>query len=212
MDYSTMVTVKEGHQVLTTMYRIRPPILILVGCLGAVTLAGCGATNAAAPATAHHSTPATSKSNSSSTIVEGDTQYAGSKNLAKWENLAKAHPMTWIDQIQAGRAAYSNDKPSQAVKYYKQAIKADPHQGLAYNNLGNVYAHLLHNYNTAATYYQKATAVEPGYDYGWFNYSFAESQLGNVTKSEQIAKKALTVLPKTDPLYKYLQLLAQGKS
>ncbi len=189
----------------------RHSLFLLTSVLAIATLAGCGvqSSKSATPPPAH---TGPTQSNHSSTIVEGDTQYAGAKNLDKWENLAKAHPRTWIDQIQAGRAAYSNDKPSQAVKYYKQAITANPHQGLAYNNLGNVYAHLLHNYNTAATYYQKATKVEPGYDYGWFNYSFAESQLGNVTKSEQIAKKALTVLPKTDPLYKYLQLLAQGKS
>jgi tetratricopeptide (TPR) repeat protein len=63
----------------------------------------------------------------------------------------------------------------------------------------------------AAKYYQKATIIAPSYDYGWFNYSYAETQLGNKAKSKQIANKALTVLPKTDPLYKYIQLLSQGK-
>ncbi|MDA8193219.1 MAG: tetratricopeptide repeat protein [Thermaerobacter sp.] len=175
------------------------------------TVAGCGSKVTSPPTRNTGAKGQAHSSKAPSTIVEGAAQYTGNKNLKRWETLANQTPSNWTNQIQAGRAAYTNGKTSLAVHYYLQAIKADPRKGLAYNNLGNVYAHLMNNYAKAAQYYQKTTQVDPRYDYGWLNWSMAETQLGHASQGKSIAQQALSHLPQSDPLYKYLQRLAQGK-
>lgn len=179
------------------------------------TLAGCGqgpshgssAPLTTSPTIAQSSTP----SSSSNTLVEGAKQYSGTSNLKKWETVANSHPNNWLDQIQAGRAGFANQSAQTAIHYYKAAIRIDPKQGLSYNNLGNIYDRLLHKYTMAQVYYAKATQTDPSYDYGWYNYSYVEIQLGHKAQAIQIAKQAMAALPATDPLRPYLAKIASGK-
>lgn len=181
------------------------PGFVLGGVVVVTALAGCGQS----PSKNVSASP--TQSTSSKTLVEGAKQYAGKANLKKWETLANSHPTSWIDQVQAGRAGYANQSPQTAIRYYKAAIKIDPQKGLAYNNLGNVYNRLLRQYSKAETYYAKSTKVDPTYDYGWYNYSDIEIQLGHKSQAVSIAKQSLAVLPASDPLRPYLKKIASGK-
>lgn len=135
--------------------------------------------------------------------------YQGTKNLAHWVSLAKANPKNAQDQFKAGLAENVNKNPNAALTYFKAAVKLDPKMGIAFNDIGNMYYRSLNDPKQAVPYYQKATEVQPSYDYGWLNWMLAEQALGNSAKAKAIASQAIKVLPPKDQLYALLKKGAQ---
>lgn len=144
----------------------------------------------------------------SRTIVLGAQTYQGAANLRKWENQAAAHPHDPQAQLQAGIAAFQNHQPQKAIAYYQQAAALNPHSGVAYNDIGNVYRIDFNNLPKAESYYERAVQADPHYDYGWYNLLLAQIHLGQRTAAQATAQQALRVLPANDPLRTAIQQLA----
>ncbi|MCY0881870.1 MAG: tetratricopeptide repeat protein [Firmicutes bacterium] len=194
----------------------------LAGAAIATGLSGCGSTAAAAPSQAagHPSAASTKKKapaapSKTKTIVEGASQYQGKKNLDKYESAAAKSPSNFNAQIQAGVAAFNNNQPQQAISYYKAAMKIDPHKGISYDNIGNVYRDDLHNYTKALQYYQECVKEEPTCNFGWYNQAFVDVyDLHNTKAAQLVYQAAQKALPATDPYVGYIKkmLPSSGKS
>ncbi len=138
-------------------------------------------------------------------MVIGGQQYEGSANLKKYESKAAANPNNAEAQIDAGRSAHVNGDDKAAISYYEKAIKIDPKNAQAYNNIGNIYFRDMNQPRSAVPYYQKATQADPTYVYGWWNLALAEKALGNNTAAQEAVKEGLQKVPKSDPNYKNLE-------
>ena len=168
-----------------------------IGALSVAFLSGCGSTPSASQTTT--STPAVKKNQ---TYVIGGASYQGQKNLQKWEQKAKSDPTNVQYLYSSGVSAYLNNQPQLAISYYTKAAKIQPKNGELWNNIGNVYRNSYHNNQQAISYYQKATVVDPKYDYGWYNWAYTLVKMNNIPAAKIVVNKALTTLPKSDPLYK----------
>lgn len=178
--------------------------------LGISLLAGCGTSNQTAnntSNTANTVTTTTKNTSTGKTIIEGASGYSGKANLNKYIAAAKASPKSVTAQMNAGIASHVNGNDTAAITYYRKVIALSPSNGIAYNNIGNIYLRDQKNAKTALTYYQKATQVEPSYSYGWWNLAITESTLGNNTSALQTLSQALKVVKSSDPVYKELQAM-----
>ena len=138
-----------------------------------------------------------------------DEQYSGIQNLTKLESLAKDNPDDVTAQINAGISAYSNANYTKAIEYYNNAIKMDPNNGIAYNNLGNVYFRGLSKPNIALTYYEKATQVEPSYNYGWLNLALCQQKSRDTEGAKATIAQGLKVLDSNDTITAALKKLQE---
>jgi len=136
-----------------------------------------------------------------------DEQYSGTQNLSNLESLAKDNLNDVTAQINAGISAYSNANYTKAIEYYNNAIKIDPNSGVAYNNIGNVYFRGLSKPNIALTYYEKATQVEPTYNYGWLNLALCRQKLGDIAGAKITIAEGLKVLDANDTITAALKKL-----
>lgn len=192
---------------------------LAMASMGAVLVAGCGK-QATPTGTQAPSVSASSKASAQPSSAKSSTarptkvycyqcqNYAGTKNLDHWVALAKANPNNAKDQFNAGLAENVNHHPQAAMSYFKTTAKLDPKDGIALNDIGNLYRNQK-DLKTAVQYYQKATQVQPSYDYGWYNWMLAEQSMGNQTKAKAIAAQAIKVLPSNDQLYPLLKKGAQ---
>ncbi len=139
-------------------------------------------------------------------------KYGGVDNYAKYKNIAAQNPEDENAQITAGMSAYSNNDYQMAINYYKEAIKINPNNGIAYNNIGNTYFRGLKDPKTALQFYTKATQVQPSYGYGWLNLALCQKALGDISGAKTTVAGGLNVLSSSDQLYKALtQLKSQLK-
>ena len=139
-----------------------------------------------------------------------DEQYSGTQNLTRLESLAKDNSNDVTAQINAGISAYSNANYTKAIEYYNNAIKIDPKNGVAYNNLGNVYYRGLSKPNIALNYYEKAIQVEPSYNYGWLNLALCQQNSGDRAGAKTTIAQGLKVLDANDTIAASLKEL-QGQ-
>jgi tetratricopeptide (TPR) repeat protein len=129
-----------------------------------------------------------------------DDKYAGTQNLSNLESLAKDNPNDVSAQINAGISAYSNAEYIKAIEYYHNAILLDPNNGVAYNNLGNVYFRGLGKQNSALNYYEKATEVDPTYNYGWLNLVLCRQNVRDLLGAKAAIEEGLKHLDTNDSI------------
>jgi tetratricopeptide (TPR) repeat protein len=146
-----------------------------------------------------HQNTANSKTINVKAMVN-DEQYSGTTNLARLESLGKDNPNDVAAQINAGISANANAHYTKAIEYYNNTIEIDPNNGVAYNNLGNVYFRGLSKPNIALTYYEKATQVEPSYNYGWLNLTLCQQKLGDKEGVKITIAQGLKALDLNDPI------------
>ena len=173
-------------------------------------LAGCG-TGSATNKTSSASTKPAPTATQGKTVVIGSQPYEGAANLKKFEDAAAKNPSDANAQVQAGVSARLNGNDDLAIQYYQKAIQADASDGIAYNNIGNIYFRDKKDAAASTSYYKKATEVQPTYIYGWWNLALAEQQLGQKSAAQQTVDAGLKVVPKTDPNYKYLAQVLKTK-
>ena len=145
-------------------------------------------------------------------LTVGSNPYQGVKALHSFEHLANANPKNENDQINAGIAAYQNNLPHLAIAYYEKAGKIDPHNGLVWNNIGNVYRNSFHQNATAISYYRKAITEQKTYDFAWLNWAFTLNENNQSKQAKVVIQEALSVLPKTDALYVPLKKMLSAPS
>ncbi|MDR3599689.1 MAG: tetratricopeptide repeat protein [Desulfosporosinus sp.] len=168
---------------------------LAISILGlSLVLAGCGTTTQ--PKTTNPNTAA----NTSTNQTLDKSQYSGTQNLDKLESLAKANPKDANAQMNAGMAAYSNNDYTKAIDYYNNTIKINPKDGIAYNNIGNVYFRGLNKPKDALPYYEKATQVDPSYNFGWFNLALCQQKLGDKEGAKATIAQGLKVLDANDTI------------
>ncbi|SPF45505.1 conserved exported hypothetical protein [Candidatus Desulfosporosinus infrequens] len=166
---------------------------LAISILGlSLVLAGCGKTTQP-KITQPNATPNTNQALDKS-------QYSGTQNLDKLEGFAKANPKDVNAQLNAGMSAYTNNEYTKAIDYYNNAIKINPKDGIAYNNIGNVYFRGLNKPKDALPYYEKATQVEPTYNFGWFNLALCQQKLGDTAGAKATITQGLKVLASNDPV------------
>lgn len=193
--------------------------LIAVAIATTAIVAGCGSAKPAPSTNTANTTNAKLPANTviqkgpngQQTMMEGATPYSGKAKLQQYEAAAKASPKDANAQMQAGISAFVNQDYTAAISYYQKAIAIDPKNGVAYNNIGNVYLRRLNKPKEALTYYKKATEVQPTYGYGWYNLALCEKAVGDTTAAKAAVTQGLKVVPKTDPVYKSLPSVLGAK-
>ena len=174
-------------------------ITLAISILGlSIVLAGCG-TTAQPKATQPKTT-----TNTSANQALDPSQY---QDIGKLESLAKANPQDAKAQMNAGISAYAFKDYTKAIDYYNNVIKINPKNGIAYNNIGNTYFRGLKKPQDALSYYEKATDVEPSYNYGWLNLALCQQNLGDAAGAKATIAQSLKVLAANDPLVSDLKKL-----
>ncbi len=173
-----------------------------------VFLTGCGAGTVINNTSA---VPPTNTAGTNRTVIVGGNRYQGAANLKKLETTAKSRPNDANAQVQAGISARVNGNDDLAIQYYQKAIALDPNNGTAYNNIGNIYFRDKNNPQASLTYYKKATQVQPGYVYGWWNLASAQLKLGQKAAAQETVNQGLKVVSKADPNYKNLANVMKGQ-
>ncbi|TGE31962.1 tetratricopeptide repeat protein [Desulfosporosinus sp. Sb-LF] len=174
-------------------------ITLAISILGLfLVLVGCGTTTQ--PKVIKPNTTSTTSANQ----VLDPSQY---QDIGKLESLAKANPNDAKAQMNAGISAYAYKDYTKAIGYYNNAIKINPKDGIAYNNIGNVYFRGLKKSKDALPFYEKATLVEPTYNYGWLNLALCQKDLGDTAGAKATIAQGLKVLATNDKLVEDLKNL-----
>jgi Tfp pilus assembly protein PilF len=166
-------------------------------------LAGC-----ASNSTQSQAKPA--KQEAKVATAEQSSIYLGENNQKKLETAAKSQAKSADAQIEAAKSAYVNRDYKTSISYYEQAIKIDPKNAIALNNLGNVMFRGLNKPKDAIQYYQKAIKVNPSYSFGWVNLALAQKAIGQKKEAQATITNALKYITKKDPNYN--QLISAGKN
>lgn len=124
--------------------------------------------------------------------------YLGFAHLHRFEAVARAHPGSLVDQFEAGVAAYQNDLPRQAIRYYEACLRIDPKFGQAYDEIGNVYHAELHRTKQALWDYRAATRVTPSDAAAWINIGLIEQGMHRWTQAFDAYRAATQHAPADD--------------
>lgn len=141
------------------------------------------------------SAPARKASSPPNPPLYAPSAYRGSKNLAHFVGLAKAHPRNLTDQFEAGVAAFQNGMPQASIGYYKACLRIDPRFGQAANDIGNVYVELLKRPAEAIPYYKEAIHLTPGYLVAYLQLANAYIDLAKPALAVRAYEAALKVSP-----------------
>jgi tetratricopeptide (TPR) repeat protein len=95
-----------------------------------------------------------------SAVEQGDLYMARRQYVAAIEAYRHAPLLSSVTWVKIGVAYHHLFALDEAMKDYQQALRLDPHNADALNNLGAVY-HGKHEYGTAAKYYKKALRYAP---------------------------------------------------
>jgi len=181
---------------------MKKDITLAISILGlSLVLAGCG------KSTQPKTTTPNAISSTSVTPSPDKSQYSGTQNLNMLESLAKANPKDANAQMNAGMSAYTNNDYTKAIDYYNNAIKINPKDGIVYNNIGNVYFRGLKNPKDALPFYEKATQVDPSYNFGWFNLALCQQKLEDKEGAKTTINRGLKALASNDPVVESLKKL-----
>lgn len=97
-------------------------------------------------------------------------------------------PMAWY----AGTAAFKNNKPEEGLAHLERAHKLNPWSFQVINNYASALLSLKKNHE-AIPLLEKAVEINPRYDEGKFNLSYAWTQLGDLQKAESWLDKVDTI-------------------
>lgn len=87
------------------------------------------------------------------------------KRLIKINNFVKKHKVENSYCYSIIASCYRDlQQSNKAIQFYKKAIALDDFNYTAWNNLGQVYEKLVHNYSEAKAAYVKAIAAKPDFD------------------------------------------------
>lgn len=145
------------------------------------------------------------------TALPPPSTFRGAANLRRWTALARSHPHSAQAQVNAGIAAYQNGLAQEAIAWYRRALAADPHDGAAAADIGNVYRNLLRDPARARAAYEQAVRIDPTYAYGWYDLLVLEvEEIGHLQGDSRAAalataRLALRRLPACAPLYAYIR-------
>ena len=100
-----------------------------------------------------------------------------------------------------GDSYYINDNCRKAIEYYKKAIKQNPDDDVAHNNLGLSH-HKLGNYTMAIFYLNKAIELNPKNPIHYYNRALTRHSQGNITEAEIDLSTANELLSQNENLRK----------
>ncbi|HYQ87987.1 MAG TPA: tetratricopeptide repeat protein [Bacteroidota bacterium] len=99
--------------------------------------------------------------------------------------------------IDAGNESFNDGRPDDARSYYSLAIKAQPDNANAYNNLGSVYAQEGKR-DRAVELYRKALGLRPEYPEALINLGNLYAELGDSARSRELLARASRLM-KAEP-------------
>ena len=91
-----------------------------------------------------------------------------------------------------GTAAFKNNKPEEGLAHLERAHKLNPWSFQVINNYASALLSLKKNHE-AIPLLEKAVEINPRYDEGKFNLSYAWTQLGDLQKAESWLDKVDTI-------------------
>lgn len=168
---------------------------LAAGIVTVLMLAGCANNNSS-------SQPKKDTAKKSAVTAAQSSPYVGKANQKKLEQKANSEAKNASAHIEAAKSAFVNKDYKKSISYYKDAIKINPKDAIANNNLGNVYFRGLNKPKDAVQYYKKATQLDPKYSYGWWNLALAQQALGQKKDVQTTVAAALKHISKKDPNYK----------
>ena len=93
------------------------------------------------------------------------------------------------------KAAFDQGSFDKAIELYEKAIKLDPNNAEAYNNLGLSYRAMNAKPSEFAWYFKTAIEINPQYAEAYDNLGKAYYGMGDFEKAEEYCQKALEVKP-----------------
>ena len=116
------------------------------------------------------------------------------------KDLENKEDKSAFDYFLLGNNLYNEGQYEEAIASYKKAIKINPKDDGAYNNMGVIYA-ALEKYEEAIASYKKAIEINPKYDKAYNNMGSAYDMLEKYEKAIVSYKKAIEISPKYDKAY-----------
>jgi Flp pilus assembly protein TadD len=110
------------------------------------------------------------------------------------EQLAHRVPASAAREYRASTNALENGKLEESIAHCRKALKSDPDNASAHNDLGVLYLNDGQIENAHAEF-QKAAALQPKMAMAHVNESFALLALGRPGEAESAARKALDIAP-----------------
>ena len=115
-----------------------------------------------------------------------------------------------FNHFNLGLLYYKNNKPLEALKEYRKALKLDPSNFQAHNNLGMIYKE-LGRLPDAVRHYQMAISVHPKYEKAHHNLAVAYYLQGHDEKATLELKRAIDCNPNVPETYNNLGLIYRKK-
>jgi tetratricopeptide (TPR) repeat protein len=94
-----------------------------------------------------------------------------------------------------GNALKKQGRYTEAIEQYKKAIKINPENKNAYNNLGGIFSYYLEKYKEAIKQYEIAINIDPEYKDAYYNLGVAFANLGKYTEAIEQYKKVINIDP-----------------
>ena len=129
------------------------------------------------------------------------------ENLEKAASLADKVSAGEKDQILAAKAQADGDATA-AKQHLDRLLAAYPSDKRVQSLLGFHYRGVLGDNKTAATYFKKATEIDPAFAAAYNNLGYAQSATGDYAGAEATFKKYISLLPdRANPYDSYAELL-----
>lgn len=92
----------------------------------------------------------------------------------------------------SAQSSKENGNLTLALDYLNEALKLDPNNKKALNNIGNVYKEMK-NFDKAVDYYSSAIKLDPNYLISKINLAILNHDLGNLESAEKIYKELIVL-------------------
>src|SRR5262249_3915362 len=128
------------------------------------------------------------------------------------EDSQFALPVAWAARwhslyVGQGWSANSTDDSIRAVEFAAKAIELDGQNALALATFGHLRSYLLHEYDSALMYFDRALSACPSHSLAWLLSSPTLSYMGRCEQAIKHAEHALQLSPMDRGLFSYYNVL-----
>ena len=127
-----------------------------------------------------------------------------------WEKSLRADPPPKGVHFQLGNAYRLKGNGEKAQRHYENAIRFEPNNVQALNNLGGMVA--KKNPRLAIGYFERVTAIAPDFVQAQYNIASLSLQLGDAEKAQRVLKQLLDAKPDFEPAKELLKSITTMES
>jgi tetratricopeptide (TPR) repeat protein len=129
-----------------------------------------------------------------------------------WRDTVAKNPASWLALVNLGAVVQERGEIEEAIGYFRESLRIEPHQHEAYNNLGSA-MRLRGELDEAIEAIRRSLAVEPDYVLAHNSLGLVQHDRGDYDEAVRSFERALELRPDFAPAHTNLgiSLAAQGR-